>query len=103
MSNRSFINRAAEERGQRLVVGRVIAHNLAAGFVGRFERIEHRLDSLVGIGRLALPLHRVEVIHVGLISLLIVAEQTHGSSRLSDAVLSVYSRNLGTRKNCSSD
>ena len=49
------------------------------------EGVEHGIDRLVGIGRLALPLHGVEVIHVGLISLLIVAEQTHGSSRLSDA------------------
>src|SRR6266849_1018122 len=75
MSNRSFINRTAEEGRQRLVVGRVVL--LDAGFVGCFERIEHGIHRLVGIGGLALPLHRVEIIHIGLVGLLIVAEQTH--------------------------
>src|SRR5207253_6303577 len=75
MSNRSFINRTAEEWRQRLVVGRVVL--LEAGLVGCFERIKHGIHRLVGIGDLALPLHRVEIIHIGLIGLLIVAEQTH--------------------------
>src|SRR6201999_2769839 len=35
------------------------------------------IHRLVRIGGLALPLHRVEVGHIGLIGLLIVAEQTH--------------------------
>src|SRR6195256_5106395 len=89
MSNRSFISRAAEERRQRLVVGRVVAQNFAACLVGRFERIEHRVDSPIRIGDLALPLHRIEIIHIGQIGLFIVAEQTH---RIS------YSTTFGTRK-----
>ena len=40
------------------------------------------IHRLVRIGSLALPLHGVEVIHVGLIGLFIVAEQTHRISRL---------------------
>src|SRR5437879_10851087 len=75
MSNRSFINPTAEEWRQRLVVGRVVL--LDAGLIGCFERIKHGIHRLVGIGVLALPLHRVEIIHIGLIGLLIVAEQTH--------------------------
>ena len=47
--------------------------------------IEHRIDSLIGIGGLALPLHRVEIVHIGLIGLFIVAEQTHRISRLEDS------------------
>src|SRR5258708_15851407 len=82
MSNRSFINRAAEERGQRLVVGRVVAQLTGIRLVGRFERVEHGVDRLVRIGSLALPLHRVEIVHIGLIGLFIVAEQTHRISRL---------------------
>src|SRR3981189_993825 len=93
MSNRSFISRAAEERRQRLVVGRVVAQDFAACLVGRFERIEHRVDSLIRIRDLALPLHRIEIIHVGQIGLFIVAEQTH---RIS------YSTTFGTRKKWSS-
>src|SRR5258708_7659051 len=87
MSNRSFISRAAEERRQRLVVGRVVAQNFAACLVGRFERIEHRVDSLIRIGDLALPLHRIEIIHIGQIGLFIAAEQTHRISRLEDSFL----------------
>src|ERR1700687_2831521 len=87
MSNRSFINRAAEERRQRLVVGRVVAQRFIALFVGSFERIEHRVESLVGIGGLALPLHRVEIVHIGRIGLFIVAEQTHRISRLYKTLL----------------
>src|ERR1700730_2208320 len=85
MSNRSFISRAAEERRQRLVVGRVVAQNFAACLVGRFERIEHRVDSLIRVGDLALPLHRIEIVHIGQIGLFIVAEQTHRISRLEDS------------------
>src|SRR6266481_460677 len=87
MSNRSFISRAAEERRQRLVVGRVVAQNFAACLAGRFERIEHRVDSLIRIGDLALPLHRIEIIHIGQIGLFIAAEQTHRISRLEDSFL----------------
>src|SRR5882757_9157836 len=87
MSNRSFISRAAEERRQRLVVGRVVAQIFAACLVGRFERIEHRVDSLIRIGDLALPLHRIEIIHIGQIGLFIAAEQTHRISRLEDSFL----------------
>src|ERR1700740_1705606 len=87
MSNRSFINRAAEERRQRLVVGRVVL--IDAGVVGGLERIEHGVHRLVGIGGLALPLHRVEEVHIGRIGLFIVAEQAH---------LVSYSTTFGTRK-----
>src|SRR3984893_238464 len=85
MSNRSFINRAAEERRQRLVVGRVVAQSPAARFVGCFERIEHGVHCLVGIGGLALPLHRVEIVHIGRIGLFIVAEQAHRIFRLKNS------------------
>src|SRR5713226_9721092 len=113
MSNRSFINRAAEERRQRLVVGRVVAQNPAARFVGGFQRIEHGVDSLVGIGGLALPLHHVEIVHIGRIGLFIVAEQTHRISSLEDSFVCLactvradgaktYSTTFGTRKKWSS-
>src|SRR3979409_1109916 len=91
MSNRSFISRAAQDRRQRLVVGRVVAQNFAACLVGRFESIEHRVDSLISIRDLTLPLHRIEIIHIGQIGLFIVAEQTH---RIS------YATTFGTRKKC---
>src|SRR5258708_14189805 len=97
MSNRSFINRAAEERRQRLVVGRVVA--FMVGLVGGFELIEHGVHRLVGIGDLALTLHRVAIIHVGRIGLFIVAEQTH---RIFRSIEIIYSTTLGTRKKCSS-
>src|SRR6266568_1136001 len=84
MSGRSFIDRAAEERRKRLVVGGI----------GRFgpspliglELVEHGVHSLVGIGGLALPLHRVEVVHIGLVGLFIVAEQTHRTSRFQKLI-----------------
>src|SRR6476469_5683482 len=82
MSNRSFINRAAEERRQRLVVGRVVARNRVVRLVVRRELIEHSVHRLVGIGGLALALHGVEIGHVGRVGLFIVAEQTHRISRL---------------------
>src|ERR1700737_5241904 len=105
MSNRSFISRAAEERRQRLVVGGIVATD--AGLVDRLERIEHRVNSLIGIGGLALPLHRVEIVHVGRIGLFIVAEQTHRISRLEYSLsnlsnASFYSTTFGTRKKWSS-
>src|ERR1700687_3620392 len=87
MSNRSFINRAAEERRQRLVVCRIGGPPLVAGLWGGFERTQHGVDSLVGIGGLALPLHRVEIVHIGRIGLFIVAEQTHRISRLYKTLL----------------
>src|SRR5260370_41369338 len=116
MSNRSFINRAAEERRQRLVVGRVVAQLTGIRLVGRFERVEHGVDRLVRIGSLALPLHRVEIVHIGLIGLFIVAEQTHRISRLFCLTrflhanryplrlktLCSYSTTFGTRKKWSS-
>src|ERR1700742_5000283 len=86
MSNRSFINRAAEERRQRLVVGGVVAPCL----VGGLELVEHGVHRLVGIGDLALPRHLVEVIHIGLIGLFIVAEHAHPGL--------LYSTTFGTRK-----
>src|ERR1700712_1580688 len=108
MSNRSFINRAAEERRQRLVVGGIVLPG--AGSVGGFELIEHGVHGLVGIGGLALPLHRVEIVHVGLVGLFIVAQQAHRIScrkiLFSDAVLRPnrypfrlkrYSTTFGTR------
>src|SRR6516164_8074891 len=77
MSNRSFINFAAEERRERLVVGRIVARRLVACLAGRLQRVEHGVDCLVRIGRLALTLHGVEIIHIGLIGLFVVAEQAH--------------------------
>src|ERR1700693_1539858 len=85
MSNRSFINRAAEEGRQRLVAGRVVAQLLVACPVDRLQRVEHGVDRLVGIGDLALALHGVEIVHVGLIGLFIVAEHTHWKTLLFDA------------------
>src|SRR5437763_17131837 len=92
MSNRSFIDRAAEERRQCLVVGRVVW--LGAGVVGGLELIEHGAQDRVGIGGVALPLHRIEIVHVGLIGLFIVAEQTHQTSLRAR----VYSTTFGTTK-----
>src|SRR5882724_10291806 len=81
MSGRSFIDRAAEERRQCLVVGGVVLFR--PRLVGGLERVEHGVHRLVGIGDLALPLHRIDIIHVGLVGLLIVAEHAHfGSLRL---------------------
>src|SRR6185436_16692755 len=94
MSGRSFIDRAAEERRKRLVVGRVV--RLGPRPLIGLELIEDGVHRLVGIGGLALPLHRVEVIHVGLIGLFIVAEQTHRTSDLHE--LRCYSTTFGTRK-----
>src|SRR4051794_16412644 len=90
MSNRSFIDRAAEERRKRLVVGGIIL--FGTGPLIGLERIEDGVDRLVGIGSLALPLHRVEVIHIGLIGLFIVAQQAHCSYPPR------YSTTFGTRK-----
>src|SRR5437868_912538 len=87
MSSWSFINRAAEERRKRLVLGRVVAQIIAARFVGGLKRIEHRVHCLVGVDGLSLPLHRVEIVHVGLVSLFIVAEQTHRISRFEETLL----------------
>src|SRR4029079_19009769 len=81
MSNRSFIDRAAEERRKRLVVGGVIRF-LGACLVGGLELIEDGVHRLVGRGGPSLPLHRVEIVHVGLIGLFIVAEQTHRKTLL---------------------
>src|ERR1700743_1609110 len=95
MSDRSFIatNRGAEERRERLVVGRVVTLDLAARFTGGLQRIEHRIYRLVGIGNLALTLHGVEILHVGAVGLFIVAEHAHRTSRLG-----IYSTTFGTRK-----
>src|ERR1700690_882611 len=95
ISNRSFINRAAEERRQRLVAGRVVARCLVAYLVGRLQCVEHGVDRLVGIGGLALALHGVEVVHIGLIGLFIVAEHIHRKT-----LMFVYSTTFGTRKKC---
>src|ERR1700730_6750465 len=81
MSNRSFINRPAEERRQRLVVGGVVTRDRVPGLVGGFELIEYGVHCLVGIGDLALPLHGVEIVHIGRIGLFIVAKQAHRISR----------------------
>src|SRR5256884_3935166 len=75
MSNRSFMDRATEERSQCLVVGRVILPGTR--LVGGLELIEHGTQDRVGIGGLALPLRRVEIVHISLVGLFIVAEQTH--------------------------
>src|SRR5271169_6148369 len=85
MSNRSFTNwhLAAEEGRQRLVVGGIVAHRLDAGLVGFLQSVEHSIDRFVGIGRLSLALHGIEIIHIGLIGLFIVAEHTHLNSRLA--------------------
>src|SRR6195952_3368598 len=96
MSNRSFINRAAEERRQRLVVGGIVLPG--AGSVGRFELIEHGVHRLVGIGDLALPLHRVEIVHIGLIGLFIVAEHAHRTCCPKPVEKESYSMTFGTRK-----
>src|ERR1700739_2361886 len=82
MSNRSFINRAAEKGGQRLVFGRIVAALLVVGL----QLVEHGVDRLVGIGSLALPLHGIEIIHIGRIGLFIVPEQTHRISRLEGSL-----------------
>src|SRR6266850_6043837 len=94
MSGRSFIDRAAEERRKCLVVGGIVRLG-PRPFIG-LELIEDSVHRLVGIGGLALPLHRVKVIHVGLVGLFIVAEQTH---RISDLITNrSYSTTFGTRK-----
>src|SRR5436305_11500215 len=99
MSNRSFINRAADERRKRLVFGRVVAQIVAARFVGGLKRIEYRVYCLIGVGGLSLPLHRVQIVHVGLVSLFIVAEQTHRISRFEETLRKkFYSTTFGTRK-----
>src|SRR6266481_8656050 len=98
MSNRSFINRATEERGKRLVEGRVVARYFVVGLVGGLERIEHDIHRLVRIDGFALPRHRVEIIHIGLVGLFIVAEQTHRS-----LFGWFYSTTFGTRKKWSSE
>src|SRR4051794_18190077 len=98
-SSRSFINRAAEERRQRLVVGRIVARNPVCCLVGGLQPIEHGVDRLLRIGSLALTLHGVEIVHVGLIGLLIVAKQTH---RISVRTGKNYSTTFGTRKKWSS-
>src|ERR1700689_4097780 len=86
MSNRSFINRAAEKGRQRLVVGRL----LAAFLVVSFQLVEHGIHRLAGIGGLALTLHGVDIIHVGRVGLFIVAEHAHRiSTSLENAT--VYS------------
>src|SRR6266567_5738641 len=97
MSNRSFINRAAKKRRQRLVVGRVVAAVLGVipSLVGGLQLIQHGVHRLVGIGGLALTLDRVEIVHIGRIGLFIVAEQTH---RISRSIEIIYSTTLGTRK-----
>src|SRR5450755_287797 len=100
MSNRSFIDRAAKEWRQRLVVGRIVLL-LRTRLVGGLELIEHGLDGLVRISGLALPLHRVEIIHIGQIGLFIVAEQTHRMFRrltVSRNRCAAYSTTFGTRK-----
>src|SRR6202048_3806729 len=116
MSNRSFINRAAEKGRQRLVVGGIIAQLTGVRFVRCLERIEHGIDRLVGISSLALPLHRVEIVHIGLIGLFIVAEQTHRTFQDSFCLTRFlhanrhplrlktlcYSTTFGTRKKWSS-
>src|SRR6185312_3531074 len=87
MSTVSFIDRAAEEWRQGLVVGRVVLHVIFVGAraslvpILRLELVEHGIDRLIGIGGFALPLHRVQIVHIGLIGLFIVAEQTHRKSR----------------------
>src|SRR5437870_1519434 len=94
MSGQSFIDRAAEERRKRLVAGGV--GRLGPRPLIGLELIEDGVHRLVGIGGLALPLHRVEVVHIGLIGLFIVAEQTH---RTSDLITNrSYSTTFGTRK-----
>src|SRR5882724_12438009 len=88
MSGRSFIDRATEEGRQSLVVGGVV--HFRPRLVGSFERVEHGIHRLVGIGGLALPLHRIDIIHVGLVGLFIVAEHAHLGLP--------YSTTFGTRK-----
>src|SRR4051812_29926032 len=83
MSNRSFINRAAEEWRQGLVVGGIVAQSLAVRFIGGLDRIKRGVHRLVRIGGLALSFHRVEIVHVCLIGLFIVAKQAHRISRLT--------------------
>src|ERR1700694_2778217 len=94
MSKRSFIDRAAEERRKGLVVGRVL---FGASLVGGLKHIEHGNDRLFRIGGLALPLHGIEIVHIGPIGLFIVAEQTH---RPRTRLLMIYSMTFGTRKKC---
>src|SRR5881394_2797636 len=86
MSNRSFINRAAQEWRKRLVFGRVVAQIVATRFVGGLKRIEYRVHCLIAVGGLSLPLHRDQIVHVGLVSLFIVAEQTHRISRFQETL-----------------
>src|SRR5205823_9546079 len=92
MSNRSFIDRAAEERRQCFVVSWVILPGVR--LVGGLKLIEHGAQDGVGLGGLALPLHRVEIVHIGLVGLFIVAEQTHQTSLRAR----VYSTTFGTTK-----
>ena len=44
MSIRSFINRATEERRQRLVLGRIVAEILAAGLAGSLECVDGKAE-----------------------------------------------------------
>ena len=84
MSGQSFINRTAEERRQGLVIGWVSRKFLPLP-CRQLHRVEHGAIALSGSAArhgLALTLHRVEVVHVGLIGLFIVAEQAHRISRL---------------------
>jgi len=52
--------------------------------------VEHGIHRLVGIGRLASALHGVEIVHVGLIGLFIVAEQTHRIFRLENSLFAAF-------------
>src|SRR5581483_3157839 len=96
MSERSFIDRAAEERRKRLVARRVVFFGALAGLILRLEFVQHGVDRLVGIGSLALLLHGIEEVHVGLIGPFIIAEHAHRSAPRT------YSITLGTRKKCPS-
>ena len=87
LANKSFTS-------LELTDAHLAAIEAARSLIG-LELIEDGVHRLVGIGGLALPLHRVEIVHVGLIGLFIVAEQTH---RTSDLAKRFYSTTFGTKK-----
>src|SRR6516164_605652 len=79
MSNRSFVDRAADEGGQRLVVFRVVS--CAARPFGSGKAAELGVEGSFQTSSLALPLHRIEIVHIGLVGLVIVTQETHWLSR----------------------
>src|SRR2546423_4250542 len=90
MSRGSLRGWGEEDGGRGLAVGGILL--FGPGRLVAAERFGGGVARLGGIGRVSLPLHRVEVIHIGLIGLFIVAQQAHCSYPPR------YSTTFGTRK-----